>query len=52
MLISYLIQYSKYSDYFFSYYKCDIQISIGRLIMMIPFGVIGCDIAFFDLINK
>lgn len=52
MLISYLLQYSKYSDYFFSYYKCDIQISIGRLIMMIPFGVIGCDIAFFDLINK
>ena len=52
MLISYAFQYLKFLEQFLTYYKTDIQISIGRLIMMIPFGVTGFYIAVFDLFKK
>ena len=52
MLVSYLLQYSKYNDYFFSNFKLDIQISLGREIMMLPFAVTGFTFASFNALNK
>lgn len=50
MILFYLMQYTKIYNKAFSYFKLDVQISIGREIMMIPFAVTGFTLAALNII--
>lgn len=52
MIISYLIEYSKFHLYLFQYYKPLSVITIIREIMVFPFAVIGFSFGTFKIINK
>ena len=52
MILSYILQYSKYNQYFFENLTTNCQMSFGREIMMIPFAVTGFHLAAFKIINK
>ena len=52
LLISYLLQYSKYNFIFFNQYNDNIKYSLGNIIEIIPFAVIGLLFGSINLIEK